>query len=68
MPTVEERLAFLEGRVEEHARNVDGIREALASLEARMDRRFEGVERRFEAVDGKILMRLKASWTLALTT
>jgi hypothetical protein len=30
---------------------VDGIREALASLEARIDARFEAVVRRFEAVD-----------------
>lgn len=33
MPTFEERMAYLEGRVEEHSRNVDGIREAVANLE-----------------------------------
>lgn len=51
MATLDERVAYLEGRVEEHARNVDGIREALVSLEARMDRRFEAVDRRFESID-----------------
>ena len=53
MPTFEERLAYLEGRVEEHARNVDGIRDALVSLERRVDARFDGLERRVDArLDG----------------
>ncbi len=30
---------------------VNGIRESIASLEARMDRRFEQIDRRLEAVD-----------------
>ena len=51
MAEVEERLAYLEGRVEEHSQMVNGIREALGSLEARMDRRFEAMDRRFEAID-----------------
>lgn len=55
MPTFEERMAYLEGRVEEHSRNVDGIREAVANLERRTDARFEAFEQRvdhhFEAVD-----------------
>ena len=43
MATLDERVAYLEGRVEEHARSVDGISEALASLEAleeKMSRQF----------------------------
>ena len=53
MPTFEERLAYLEGRVEEHARNADGIRDALVSLERRVDARFDGLERRVDArLDG----------------
>ena len=53
MPTFDERLAYLEGRVEEHARNVDGIRDALVSLERRTDARFDGLERRVDArLDG----------------
>ncbi len=51
MATLEERVAFLEGRVTEHTRGMDGIRDALSSLEARVDGRFESVDRRFEAID-----------------
>ena len=54
MPTIEERVAFLEGRVTEHTRGIDGLREAMASLEARMDRRFEGVDRRFESLEQRL--------------
>ena len=53
MPTFEERLAYIEGRVEEHSRNVDGIRDALVSLERRTDARFDSLERRVDArLDG----------------
>ena len=51
MATVEERVAFLEGRVEEQSQMVTGIREAIVSLEQRMDRRFEAVDRRFEGIE-----------------
>ena len=51
MATLEERVAFLEGRIVEHSRTMDGIREAIVALEQRMDRRFEGVDRRFESME-----------------
>ena len=35
MATLEERLAFLEGRVDEQSQMVNGIREAVVSLEQR---------------------------------
>lgn len=54
MATLEERVAFLEGKVEEHSRGIDGIREAVVHLEQRMDRRFEAVDRRLEAVDRRL--------------
>ena len=54
MESVEERVAYLEGRGEDHSQMVNGIRDALVSLEARMDRRFEGIDRRFEAIDAKM--------------
>ena len=65
MQDLDERVAFLEGRVEEHSQMVNGIRDALTSLEARMDRRFEQfetrvdqrfvqVEARIDALDGKV--------------
>lgn len=34
---------------------VNGIREALVSLEARMDRRFEQIERRFAIIDQRFV-------------
>jgi hypothetical protein len=54
VPTVEERVAFLEGRVADHARGTDGIRDALARLDTRIDRRFEGADRRAEAAERRI--------------
>lgn len=66
MTSGEERVAFVEGRVVEHSRMIDGIREAMISLEhrvdrrfqsleQRMDRRFEAIDRRFDAVDVRFL-------------
>ena len=51
MTAIEERVAFLEGRVNEQSQRIDGIREAVASLERRMDAGFEAIDRRFEAID-----------------
>lgn len=49
--TLEERVAYLEGKVEEHSRGLDGVREAIVHLKQRMDRRFEGMDRRFEGFE-----------------
>jgi uncharacterized coiled-coil protein SlyX len=51
VPTLEERAAFLEGRVVEHSRTLNGIRDAIVHLEQRLDRRFELLEQRFAAID-----------------
>ena len=37
--------------MEEHSRNVNGIRDALVSLERRTDARFDGVDRRLDGVE-----------------
>ena len=58
MPTSVERLAYIEGRVEEHSRNVDGIRDALVSLERRTDARFVGLEGRIDSLERRIDTRL----------
>ena len=60
MSTLEERVAFLEGRVEEHARGAEGMRDALVHLEGRMDRRFEAVDARFAALEDKMDRRFEA--------
>lgn len=46
-----ERVARIEGTVEEQIMRIDDVRDAIKGLDERMDRRFEGVDRRFENVD-----------------
>lgn len=65
MPTtLEERVAYLEGKVEEHSYAWQDLRERIThmeqtfsqrfiSLEQRIDRRFEAIDNRFEAIDQK---------------
>ena len=67
MPSVEERLSFLEGKGEEHGRGLHYVREALFGLEQRVthldekiDRRLDPVDRRFEALDQKMDHRFDA--------
>jgi uncharacterized coiled-coil protein SlyX len=54
MPTLEERVAYLEGQVSEQSRAQMEIRDAVRSLEHRGDARFDAVDRRFNAVDRRI--------------
>ena len=60
----ERRIAFLEGRIEEQVVRIDDVREAVNSLEERMNRRFElleqrmdqrfaDVDRRFDGIDAR---------------
>ena len=55
MPTLEERVAYLEGQVSDQSQTMLEVREAIRHLEHKMDARFETVDRRvdagFEAVD-----------------
>jgi predicted nucleic acid-binding Zn-ribbon protein len=65
MPTtLEERVAYLEGKVEEHSYAWQDLRERIThmeqtfsqrfiSLEQRIDNRFEAIDRRFEAIDNR---------------
>lgn len=55
------RVARLEGRVEEQAVRISDVRDAVASLdarlagfEARVDQRFAAVDKRFAAIDARI--------------
>jgi hypothetical protein len=55
MPSLEERVALLEGRVQEHGafmtdlRASNGeLRESIRDLRAEMERRFDAIERRFD--------------------
>ena len=47
MSSVEERVAYLEGRLEDHANAVGEVRSALGDFREEMIRRFEQVDRRF---------------------
>jgi hypothetical protein len=51
MPSLEERVAYLEGRGEEHAGAIAEVRHDVRELRAEMIRRFEQVEKRFELID-----------------
>ena len=51
MATLEERVAYLEGQVSEQSHGLPEIRDAVRSLEHRVDVRFEAVDKRFEAID-----------------
>ena len=51
MPTLEERVAYLEGQVSEHSQTLIEIRDSIRHLEHRFDARFEQMDRRFEQVD-----------------
>jgi len=56
--TIEERVAYLEGKVEEHSKAWSDLKEMMnnhdakmIAFEQRIDRRFEAIDRRFEAID-----------------
>ena len=48
---VEERLTTVEHKVEENARRIDGLHEAIRDLGVRMEQRFEAIDRRFDTID-----------------
>lgn len=60
MATLEERVAYLEGRGEEHAAaitevrlDVRELRVEVRDLRGEMNRRFEHIEGRFEHIEGR---------------
>ncbi len=53
-PSVEERLAYLEGKVEEHSRGFGEIRELLVHLNGRVDAMDQKVDSRIHALDQKV--------------
>lgn len=53
MVTNEERLAHLEGRVEEHSQMFIDFRGAIRQFEQRVDTRFAAVDARFAAIDAR---------------
>ena len=67
MASVEERLAKLEARVDEHSQLFVTMRETLVAFEHRMDGRFDVIERRFDAVDRRFeTLDAKFVWLIGL--
>jgi hypothetical protein len=74
MPTVEQRLARVEGRLEEQSQMFAMMRDALTSLERRfdaidgrfdvVDRRFAAIDSRFDTIEGKLSHNLL--WTVGI--
>lgn len=54
MPTVEERIAYLEGKVEEHSRGFGELREMVIHLDQKVDRFREELAARIDALDQKV--------------
>ena len=51
--TLEERVAYLEGRGEEHAAAIAEVRLDVRDLRAEMIRRFEHIDARFDHIDSR---------------
>jgi predicted nucleic acid-binding Zn-ribbon protein len=60
VPTLEERVAYLEGQVSEHSHTLIEIRDSIRHLEQRFDARFEQLDRRFEARGDAVDRRFEA--------
>lgn len=60
MPTVEERVAYLEGKVEEHSRGFGELRELVIHLDQKVDRFREELAARIEALDQRPSARIEA--------
>lgn len=54
MAELGERVARIEGTVEEQTMRIDDVRDAIKGLDERMERRFEGVDRRFDSLERKL--------------
>ncbi len=52
--TLEERVAYLEGKVEEHSSVWIDLRERLIHMEQKFDQRFIQIDQRFMQIDQRI--------------
>jgi hypothetical protein len=68
MPTLEERVAYLEGQVSELSHVWTDIRDSIRSLERRMDTRFEAVDRRIDGLDDKVSRQFVGIVGIQVTT
>lgn len=54
MPTPDERIAYLEGRMEDHTRQTGELQAMLRETREEMQHRFNGVDTRFTAIDARL--------------
>ncbi len=54
MPTLEERVAYLEGKVEEHSKAWEDLKDMIIHLEGRINALDQKVDRRIDALDVKV--------------
>jgi prefoldin subunit 5 len=54
MPTLEERVAYLEGKVEEHSKSWEDLKDMIIHLEGRINALDQKVDRRIDALDVKV--------------
>ena len=54
MATLEERVSYLEGKVEEHSRGFGELRQLIGRLDEKVDRLDDKVDRRIDALDQKV--------------
>ncbi len=59
-PSVEERVAYPEGKVEEHSRGFGEIREMLVHLDQKVDRFRAELGSRIDALDQRLTARVDA--------
>ena len=60
MPTIEERVAFLEGQVSEQSHVLLELRDSVRHLEHRLEARFDSFEQRMEATHASLEHRIEA--------
>lgn len=66
MAVLDERVAYLEGRMEDHSALTADIRAEMRALRAEMDRRFDSVDQKFTWLVGVLVGVLLALVGLAL--
>ncbi len=58
MPSLEERVAYLEGRVEEHARGVGQLRDAVVHLDERLSTRIDALDQKVDPFRDELAGRI----------
>ena len=68
MSTPEERIGYVEGKVEDHSRAIGDLRDLIIALDQKVDRRFESLERRFESLEQRFDSKFNRLITIQLMT